>query len=219
MNFLSCSGYFSANSFLTTITPVTILELLLIFSHASLRSITTLKPLIWALAAVTKGCGRTAIAPSSDFNLESASVVSEHHAILTSLSASSPLPERIYLMVYSGTAPIPVAYIVLPLRSLILLTVLPLSTRLRTPSVLTATTWTLPCVLLYILAARLDGTAAISISPVASGVTNADASVAKSSNAYVFLVLPFSESLRSLTIPIAVGPAIAPILIVVVSSV
>ena len=44
------------------------------------------------------------------------------------------------IMVYSGTAPIPVAYIVLPLRSLILLTVLPLSTRLRTPSVLTATT-------------------------------------------------------------------------------
>ena len=77
----------------------------------------------------------------------------------------------------------------------------------------------MPSVLLYILAARLDGTAAISISPVASGVTNADASVAKSSNAYVFLAFPSSESLRSLTIPIAVGPAIAPILIVVVSSV
>ena len=35
---------------------------------------------------------------------ESASVVSEHHTILTYLSASRPLPERIYLMIYSGTA-------------------------------------------------------------------------------------------------------------------
>ena len=83
-------------------------------------------------------------------------------------------------MVYSGTAPIPVAYIVLPLRSFIVLTVLPLSTRLSTPRTPTATTQTFPSVLLYILAARLDGTAAISTSPVASGVTNADASVAKS---------------------------------------
>ena len=50
----------------------------------------------------------------------------------------------------------------------------------------------------------------MSISPFVSGATNVDGSVDRSANSYVPFAVPSSASFISLTIPIAVGPDIAP---------
>ena len=60
---------------------------------------------------------------------------------------------------------------VLPFRSFTLLIAVPFSRMYSTPSVLTASIFTLPFVLAYRADARLVGTAAISASPLATLAT------------------------------------------------
>ena len=77
-----------------------------------------------------------------------------------------PFSLNTYRRIYSGFAPCPDVYIVLPLRSATELTLSPFSSIYKTPSVLTASISTLPSVLLQSVLATFVGRAAMSISPV-----------------------------------------------------
>ncbi len=78
-----------------------------------------------------------------------------------------PLSFSTWFSAYSGVVPLPVEKSVLPLRSATEWTVSPASTTYRTPSVLTAETWTPPFSLFQSTLARLQGISAMSSSPLA----------------------------------------------------
>ena len=91
------------------------------------------------------GCGSIAIVSSfAEAIIVATSVASDLNSIVTSLSGSIPLDERRYLNVYSGVVPLPVVYIVFPLRSATDLISPLLSSIYNTPSVLIPTTETFP---------------------------------------------------------------------------
>ena len=99
--------------------------------------------------------------------------------MVTSLCGSRPAPRRRAFRAYSGVEPLPAVTSVRPFRSATECTVSPRSTMYSTPSVLMASAFTPPWVLLYSTLPRLAGTAAMSSSPFTSSGTISSGAAAR----------------------------------------